>query len=92
MTVSTLSARRGNPFALVVMGVSGCGKSTLAAALTAKGGALLIEGDAHHPPSNIAKMTAGIPLDDADRWPWLDEIGRHMRSEVDRGRSVVAAC
>ncbi len=74
------------------MGVSGCGKSTLAAALTAGTGARLIEGDAHHPPANIAKMTAGIPLDDADRWPWLDEIGRHMRGQVDRGRPVVAAC
>jgi gluconokinase len=84
--------RPGNPLALVVMGVSGCGKSTLAAALAADSGALLIEGDAHHPPSNIAKMTAGIPLDDTDRWPWLDEIGRHMRNEVDRDRSVVAAC
>lgn len=86
------SAARSGPAALVVMGVSGSGKSTLAEALASSTGALLIEGDAHHPPANIAKMSAGIPLNDEDRWPWLDDIGRRMREEIDGGRNVIAAC
>lgn len=88
----TDAAPAGDTLALVVMGVSGCGKSTLAAALASRTSAMLIEGDEHHPPANIAKMTAGIPLSDADRWPWLDEIGLHMRNEIDGGRNVIAAC
>jgi gluconokinase len=56
---------------LVVMGVSGCGKSSVAAALARALGLPLIEGDDFHPPANVAKMAAGIALDDADRREWL---------------------
>ena len=60
---------------LVVMGVSGCGKSTLGQALARELGYPLIEGDEHHLPASKAKMRAGIALDDADREPWLDQLG-----------------
>lgn len=65
----------------VVMGVSGCGKSEVAARLAGSLGLPLVEGDAHHPPANIAKMQAGQPLDDTDRAGWLQtlcgELQRH---------------
>ncbi len=63
---------------LVVMGVSGCGKSTLGAALAERLALPLIEGDDFHPPANVEKMSAGIPLTDADRAGWLDTLGRAM--------------
>lgn len=59
----------------VVMGVAGCGKSTIGAALAARLGAIYLDGDDLHPPANIAKMSAGQPLTDADRAPWLDKVG-----------------
>jgi gluconokinase len=71
---------------LVVMGVSGTGKSTVGAALARELGLPFVEGDELHPEANVAKMTAGIPLTDADRAPWLDRIA----AELDR--PVVVAC
>src|SRR3954447_8206557 len=66
---------------IVVMGVSGAGKSTVAAELVARLGWDFAEGDEFHPPENVEKMRAGIPLDDDDRWPWLRRlaawIGEH---------------
>ena len=61
---------------VLVMGVAGCGKSTLAAALTRALGSTLIEGDDYHPERNQQKMRQGMALDDADRAPWLAELGR----------------
>jgi gluconokinase len=63
---------------LLVMGVSGCGKSTLAARLARGLGGPLIEGDDDHPASNVEKMQRGIALDDADRLPWLDILGKRL--------------
>jgi gluconokinase len=60
---------------VVVMGVAGTGKTTVGRLLAEALGVGYAEGDDFHPPSNIAKMSAGTPLDDADRWPWLDAIG-----------------
>ncbi len=57
------------------MGVAGAGKSTLANVLAAELGCATIEGDEHHLPASKAKMRAGIPLEDADREPWLDLLG-----------------
>jgi len=73
---------------IVVMGVAGSGKSTLAAALAARLGAELIEADELHSDANVARMAAGVPLSDADRWPWLAAVRRAMRSRQD----VVVAC
>ena len=74
------------------MGVSGSGKSTIARALAGELGLTFIEGDDLHPQVNKAKMAAGIPLDDSDRAPWLEQIAERMRAEVDAGRGVVVAC
>ncbi|MFG2956915.1 gluconokinase [Streptomyces sp. NPDC048291] len=70
------------PHVVVVMGVAGTGKTTIGPLLAARLGVPYAEGDDFHPPANIAKMSAGHPLDDADRWPWLDAIGAwaHGRS------------
>ncbi|OBI77048.1 gluconokinase [Mycobacterium sp. E740] len=60
---------------IVVMGVSGSGKSTVGAALAQRLRVPFADADDFHPPANIAKMTAGVPLDDDDRYPWLEAIG-----------------
>lgn len=62
----------------VIMGVSGSGKSSVGEALSAAIGAPYIDGDDLHPAENIAKMSAGTPLTDADRWPWLDRVGNTL--------------
>lgn len=59
---------------VLVMGVSGSGKSSVGVALAARLGVPFLEGDALHPAANVAKMAAGVPLDDADRAPWLAAI------------------
>ena len=77
---------------LVVMGVSGSGKSTIARRLAKALGYGFLDGDDLHPPANVAKMSAGVPLDDADRIPWLDAIAAWMRRELAAGHSAVIAC
>ena len=72
---------------VLVMGVAGSGKSTVGAALAATLGVRFVDGDALHPPANVAKMAAGTPLDDADRAPWLDAIATVLASGP-----VVVAC
>ena len=79
------------PRAIVVMGVSGSGKSTLGGMLAAELHCPFLEGDSFHPDANVAKMRAGEPLDDADRWPWLDALGAAAgKAAAMRGRVVVA--
>ena len=75
---------------IVVMGVSGAGKSTLGRALADALGYGFVEGDALHPAANVAKMAAGIPLDDADRWPFLENVAAAL--VAGRGAGVVASC
>ncbi len=83
----------GDPrLVLVVMGVSGCGKSTVAGLLAAQLGWDLAEGDDLHPAANVAKMAAGHPLDDADRWPWLGAVAAWIRDHADSGRPAVITC
>jgi gluconokinase len=65
------------------MGVSGSGKSTVGAALAQRLGVPFADADDFHPAANIAKMTAGIPLDDHDRAPWLDAIGAWLAAHPD---------
>lgn len=77
---------------VLVMGVSGAGKSTIGRALAAALQADFLEADAFHSEANVAKMTRGIPLDDSDRWPWLDAIGRALDQAVMDGKRVVLAC
>lgn len=82
----------GNTVSLVVMGVSGVGKSTVALALAAATGWPFAEGDDLHPKSNRTKMTAGDPLDDVDRWPWLRRVAAWIGEQETAGRSVVVTC
>ena len=80
------------PLAVVVMGVCGCGKSTVGERLARELGALFIEGDAFHPPANVARMAAGIALTDADRQGWLEALAAQLADARRAGRSVVLAC
>lgn len=70
---------------IVVMGVSGSGKSTVGAALAQRLRVSFADADDFHPPENIAKMTAGHPLDDDDRHPWLESIGEWLALHGDGG-------
>ena len=73
---------------IVIMGVSGCGKSTVGAALGDALGIPYRDGDDLHPPANVEKMRAGIPLTDDDRWPWLDRVAATLRD----GAPVIVGC
>ena len=77
---------------VVVMGVSGCGKSTVGAALANALDWPFIDADDYHPAENVAKMSAGVPLTDADRWPWLDRIVDALRGACAAHANVVLAC
>jgi len=78
--------------AIIVMGVSGCGKSTLLNAIAEHLQCPAFEGDAYHGAANVAKMRSGQPLDDADRWPWLDRLGEAIGAAVRRGGPAIATC
>jgi gluconokinase len=73
---------------VLVMGVAGVGKTTIGAALARSLGCRFIDADDYHPPENVSKMKAGIPLEDADRWPWLDRLNE----ELTGGEDAVLAC
>jgi len=74
------------------MGVSGSGKTTIARGVAEQNGWRLLEGDKFHPPANVAKMHAGTPLTDEDRWPWLRAIAHEIDALRGRGESAVVAC
>ena len=74
------------------MGVSGSGKSTVGPALAAELNWPFLDADTLHPQANVAKMASGIPLTDADRWPWFDRIVAEMRRYAAAGKNVVIAC
>jgi gluconokinase len=80
------------PCALVVMGVSGSGKSTVADQLAERLGWRYEDGDKFHPASNVAKMSAGHPLTDEDRWPWLQAIADEIDRVCKAGERAVIAC
>jgi len=74
------------------MGVSGSGKTTIGKKLAESLGWRFYEGDQFHPPENIAKMSAGIPLTDEDRLPWLNTIHNLIQTQLQNGQSAVIAC
>ncbi len=74
------------------MGVSGSGKTTVGALLAGRLGWEYEDGDDFHPPENVAKMRGGMPLDDADRWPWLAAIAAWIDATRSAGRHGVVAC
>jgi gluconokinase len=79
-----------NPVAIVVMGVSGSGKTTLGQALASRIGCPFVEGDELHLPASIEKMRNGVPLQDEDRWDWLERVGRRVGDEArDKGAAVI---
>jgi gluconokinase len=77
---------------ILLMGVSGVGKTTIGQELAQKLGWAFADADDYHPPANIAKMREGIPLDDADRAPWLQSLHDAIVGWIAAGRSVVLAC
>ena len=77
---------------IVVMGVSGCGKSTVAAELVSRTGWAFAEGDDFHPAANVAKMHAGTPLTDDDRWPWLLAVAAWIGEREAAGDNAVVTC
>ena len=83
---------RGNPPILVIMGVSGSGKTTIAEQLSARLGWPFEEGDLLHPEANIAKMHAGIPLDDADRLPWLERVAAWIDGQRAKKQPGIITC
>lgn len=80
------------PCAVIVMGVSGCGKSSVGAAIAERLDLPFIEGDVLHPRANVEKMSRGEPLNDDDRWPWLEEIGTRMADALDANAGIVVSC
>lgn len=80
------------PQVLVVMGVSGVGKTTVATGLARRLGWGFLEGDELHPAENIAKMSAGVPLNDDDRLPWLRAIAAELSARAARGENTVVTC
>jgi gluconokinase len=73
---------------VIVMGVSGSGKSTLGAMLAERLALPFLDADEFHPPANVAKMAAGTPLADADRWPWLELLNAKLLAQ----ENAVLAC
>jgi gluconokinase len=80
------------PLRLIVMGVSGCGKSTVSQGVAQRLGLDMVDGDALHTPQSVAKMRAGVALQDDDRWPWLDRIGDYLAGNPDGAPGRVVAC
>jgi len=89
---SASNAQPGHPGRWVMMGVSGCGKSTIGAALAQHFDIPFLEGDAFHPADNVAKMSAGLPLDDTDRAGWLQVLAAEIRQARENGTGLVLSC
>jgi gluconokinase len=86
------TARDPVPPTLVVMGVSGVGKTSVARALVERTGWVFQEGDDLHTEANRAKMAAGTPLTDDDRWPWLRRIAAWIGEQEAAGHGAVITC
>src|SRR5439155_15514388 len=86
------SAERPGPPVVVVTGVAGSGKTTVGAMLAGRFGWPYGEADDFHPQATVAKMAAGHPLTDDDRWPWLEAIGRWIDARRAAGEPGVVSC
>ena len=84
--------RAGSPLIVIVMGVSGSGKTLIGSALAEALGARFAEADSFHPPENINRMSAGMPLRDEDRWGWLDAIAIEITDAERKGETLVVTC
>jgi gluconokinase len=90
-SIAATSSHDG-PQLVVVMGVSGCGKTTVARAVADRLGLPFQEGDALHPPANVAKMAGGRPLTDEDRAPWLAAVAAWLAARRSAGTGGVITC
>jgi gluconokinase len=81
-----------NPQAVVLMGVAGSGKTAVGKQVAEKLHWLFLDADNFHPPANIEKMKHGIPLNDADRAPWLQRLHDELQHQINERRSVILAC
>ncbi|WP_244488208.1 gluconokinase [Devosia sp. Root436] len=77
---------------IIAMGVSSAGKSTVGQAIARRLHVPFLDGDGYHPEANVEKMRAGIALDDADRWPWLERLATALHEAADRKGASVGAC
>lgn len=77
---------------IIVMGVSSSGKSTIGMSIARRLHVPFLDGDGYHPPANVEKMRAGIPLVDEDRWPWLQSLAQALHEAADRKDAAVGAC
>ena len=77
---------------IVLMGVAGSGKTTIGRQLAAELGWVFADADQFHPPANVAKMSAGQPLDDTDRAPWLAAIRTYIDRQLAEGHGAVVTC
>lgn len=81
-----------DPTVVLLMGVAGSGKTTVGERLAGLLTWEFRDADDFHPPANVAKMSAGVPLDDADRTPWLAAIRAHIATKLARGENAVVTC
>lgn len=86
------ASRAASPLIVIVMGVSGSGKTLIGSALAERLGARFAEADRFHPPENINRMSAGMPLRDEDRWGWLDAIAIEISDAERKGETLVVTC
>ena len=77
---------------IIVMGVSSSGKSSVGQAIARRLHVPFLDGDGYHPEANVEKMRAGIPLNDEDRWPWLERLARALHEAAERKGASVGAC
>jgi gluconokinase len=81
-----------HPQAVVLMGVAGSGKTAVGMQVAQKLDWIFLDADNFHPPANIEKMKHGIPLNDADRAPWLQRLHDELQKQMAEGHSVILAC
>jgi gluconokinase len=77
---------------IIVMGVSSSGKSTVGQSIARRLHVSFLDGDSYHPPANVEKMRAGIPLTDTDRWPWLESLATALATAAEKKGASVGAC
>jgi gluconokinase len=77
---------------VIIMGTTGAGKTTIGTMLAAQLNWQFADADAFHPPANIEKMSRGIPLNDADRAPWLEALRKVILEWIAVGKNIVLAC
>ncbi|HEY4199936.1 MAG TPA: gluconokinase [Devosiaceae bacterium] len=92
MSTAPLPPRFDGYRIVVVMGVSSSGKSTVGQAIGRKLHAPFLDGDGYHPPANVEKMRAGIPLTDEDRWPWLASLATGLHDATGHKGIAIGAC